>query len=161
MGQQYPYSKIWEKILRQLSVFMELEPFFYFFMITKTLNLSCKKYKLVQLDQYSPRISNVLWDNNIDTPQYGRKVLWQFFMFMELEPFSYYFISTKTLNLSHVKQKYAHLNQYSPIKMYQRLYGTTISKIYKMGENVVVVLHIYGVLAIFILFCDHQYTEFK
>ena len=31
------------------------------------------------------------------------KILWQFFILMELEPFSYYFVSTTTLNLSHVK----------------------------------------------------------
>ena len=30
-----------------------------------------------------------------------------------------------------------------------------------MRENVVVILHIYEALAIFLLFCDHQDTEYE
>ena len=83
---------------------MELEPFFYYFVITKALNMSNDKWKLVQLDQYSPiKTSKATWDNHIHNPQYGIKILWQFFIFMELEPFSYYLVITQTLNLSHVK----------------------------------------------------------
>ena len=46
-------------------------------------------------------------------------------------------------------------------KKYQILYGTNISILYKMGENIVVVLHIYGTRAIFLIFCDHQDTELE
>ena len=42
---------------------------------------------------------------------------------------------------------------------YQRLYGTTVSILYKMGENIVAILHIYGARSIFLLYCDHQDTE--
>ena len=84
------------KILRQSR------SMFLLFMITKTLNLSLDKNKLVQLDQYPPIIfSNAPWDNDIHTLQYGSKILWYFFIFMELEQISYYSVITKTLNLSH------------------------------------------------------------
>ena len=49
------------------------------------------------------KISETLWDYDIYTPQDGRKILWQFFIFMKLYPFLYYFLITKTLNLSHNK----------------------------------------------------------
>ena len=71
---------------------------------------------------------------------------------MELDTFTYYFVITKTLNLSNVKYKLAHLNKYSPIKRHQRIYATTISILYNMAENIVAVLCIYGALAILLLF---------
>ena len=72
----------------------------------KELNLSNEKWKLVYLDQYSPiKISKPLWNNDIHTPQYRRKILLQLFIFMELKPFPYYFMITKTLNSSHKKWK--------------------------------------------------------
>ena len=77
---------------------------------------------------------------------------------MELEPYYYYFVMAKTLNMGNVKYKRADLNQYSPIK-YQRLYGTIISILYNMGGNVLVILHIYGSRANSLLICDHQDTE--
>ena len=40
MGQRYPYPARWEKILWYLFIFMEIEPLFYYFMITKMVNLS-------------------------------------------------------------------------------------------------------------------------
>ena len=85
---------------------MELEPFFYYFVITKTLNLSHEKCKLVYLDQYSPiKTSQALWYKDIHTLQNGGGILRKLFIFMELEPFSYYFMITKTLNMSHEKYK--------------------------------------------------------
>ena len=42
---------------------------------------------------------------------------------------------------------------------HQRLYGTTIYIIYKMGGGITVILPIYGARAIFLLFCNHQDTE--
>ena len=78
---------------------------------------------------------------------------------MELEPFFYYFVITKTLNVSRVKKKLAYLNQYSLKNSCQILYGTTISILFFFLKNVVVVLHIYGVLIIFLLFRYHQDTE--
>ena len=52
-----------------------------------------------------------------------------------------------------------HILTYSPIKMYQRLYSKIISILYRMGENTVAILHIYGARAIFILFNDDQDTK--
>ena len=40
-----------------------------------------------------------------------------------------------TLNLSNVKLKWAYINQYSPIKIYQRLYGTMVYILLKMSEK--------------------------
>ena len=78
---------------------------------------------------------------------------------MDLEPFPYYFVITKTLNLSNKKWKLVKMKQYYHRKKHQRLYETSISILYKMGEIVVAILHIYGVRAISLLFCNHQDTE--
>ena len=52
MGQLYPYSKVWEKILWLFFIFIELEPFCYYLVITKIPNLSNVKWKLAQSEQY-------------------------------------------------------------------------------------------------------------
>ena len=44
------------------------------------------------------------------------------------------------------------------IIMYQSLYGTMISILYKMGEDIVVIIHIYCDRAIFLLFYDDKDT---
>ena len=116
IGKWYSYSTKWVKIMWQLFIFMELDPFPYYFGVTKTMNLSHKKWKLVYMDQYSHiKISKALWDNNTHTLHYGRKILWQLFIFMLLETFFYYFMITKTLNLSHKKYKLVKLDQCSHI----------------------------------------------
>ena len=46
--------------------------------------------------------------------------LWKFFIFTEIEPFSFHFVFTKTLDLGKEKWKLAHLGQYqtrNPIKL--------------------------------------------
>ena len=84
---------------------------------------------------YLFKTSKALWDNDIHTLQYGSKVFWQSFIFMELESFFNYFVITKTLNMSHVKYKQAYISQDSKITRYQTLYGRTISILYKTGEK--------------------------
>ena len=51
-----------------------------------------------------------------------------------LEPFFWYYVFTKTLNLIRVKYILTYLNQYLPVKI-SRIYGTTISILYKTGEK--------------------------
>ena len=46
------------------------------------------------------KFSKAICDNDIHNIQNAGKILWQLFIFMELEPFPYYFVITKTLNLS-------------------------------------------------------------
>ena len=139
---------------------MELALFFYYCVITKTLNLSLKKKKLAQIGQYSLRkISKYLWYNNIHTLKYRRRILWELFVFMELKPFLYYFVITKTQNLSNQKYKIAHFNKYLPRKKYQRLYVTRIFVLYKLELNIVLILLSYGDKAVFLLFCGEQYSE--
>ena len=138
---------------------MELEPFYKYFMITKTLIMSHKKCESVYMYQYPPRkLSKSLWENNIHTPKYERKILWQLFIFIELEPFSYYFLTTKKLNLSHVKKKWAYLNQYKTIKYIKGSMGQPYTYSTRWVKNIVIVIHIYGALTIFLLFCDQQDT---
>ena len=36
-----------------------------------------------------------------------------------------------------------------------------ISILYRIGKKIVVILHIYGALAIFLLFCNHKDSEFE
>ena len=61
--------------------------------------------------------------------------------------------------MSHVKYKRAYSIQYSTITGYKSLYGRTITIQHKTGENIMVVLHIYGAVEMFLLFCDHQKAE--
>ena len=41
----------------------------------------------VALPTFTQKNSKALWDNNIHNLQYGRKMLWQLFIFMDLDPF--------------------------------------------------------------------------
>ena len=41
----------------------------------------------------------------------------------------------------------------------EQIYGTTLSTIHNMGENIIVILHIYGDRAIYLFFYNHQDTE--
>ena len=74
-----------------------------------------------------------LLDNNIHTIQIGRKIWWCFFKFMDVDHFSYYFSMTKTPNKSNYKYEISYLNQYSSFKIYQRIKGTMIYILYKIG----------------------------
>ena len=66
-----------------------MEPFFYYFVINKALNPSNVKYKRAHINQYSLRgNSKGSTGQNIYNIKHGRNMLWQFFIFMELEPFS-------------------------------------------------------------------------
>ena len=49
-------------------------------------------------------------------------------------------------------------SNFSPL-IYQKLYGTMISILYNIGENIVAIFRIYGSRAIFLLFYNHQDTE--
>ena len=77
---------------------------------------------------------------------------------MELELFSNYFLVTKTLSWSNREWKLVYLNLYSPIKKYQRLYRNMIIILYKIRENIVEVLHIYGARAIWKSVYLNQYS---
>ena len=55
LGKPYPYPKIWDKSIVVIIHLHGARAMFYYFMVTKTPNLSHLKYKLVYLDQYPPR----------------------------------------------------------------------------------------------------------
>ena len=68
-------KKTMEKTFVVIFHIFEIDPFSYYFVTTKTPNLSNKKPKLAYLDQYSTRKTpKDLWDININTLQYGRFV---------------------------------------------------------------------------------------
>ena len=116
MRQRYPYYTIWEKNIVSIIHYYGARAIFLLLNDNQDTESQSQDIKLMYLDQYSPiKISKPLWDNDIHTTQYGRKNL-QFFIFMELEPFSYYFVITKILNLSHVNKEMVWLKQHSPIK---------------------------------------------
>ena len=87
------------------------------------------------------------------------KTMWQLFIVMDIEPFLYYFVITRTPNLSNVRYKCAYLNQYLPSKnrkgSMRQLYP------YSTGweKTIVLILDIYGAISIFLLFCNHQDTK--
>ena len=57
-----------------------------------------------------------------------------------------------------LEKKMGQLDLYTPKYEYQRLYVTRIQILYDTGEKLVI-CHIYGTRAIFVLFCVHQLTE--
>ena len=84
--------------------------------------------------------------------------MWQLLIFMELEPFSYYFgimkrlyMSTNNLKLRRLTNIYPENIKVSMGQMYP--YST------RQREIFVLILHIYGARDIFLLFCDYQDTE--
>ena len=86
-------------------IFLQLEPFPHYFVFTQALNLSNKKWKRAQLDQYIDKKTKTLWNNDVHPLKYGRIFFLQFLIFLELEPFLYYFVFTKTLDMSNKKWK--------------------------------------------------------
>ena len=80
---------------------------------------------------------------------------------MELEPFPYNIVITKTLNLSNKKYILAYMDQYAPRNNYQMLYVTKRFILYNTAELIVVNLYISEARAIFLLLCDHQDTELE
>ena len=59
MGQQCPYSTRSEKNIVEIILIYGARAILYYFVTTKTLNLSYEKCKLVYLDQYPPRKSQI------------------------------------------------------------------------------------------------------
>ena len=122
---------------------------------------------------FTQKISKDLWENCHHTLQYGRKILWRFFIFMELELFPYYFLITKTLSQSNDKWKLMYLNQYSPQKSTQALQDHEIHpiqhgifmwnrfKIYLDVDKIFTPLffQVFSFVFLILLFCDHQDTE--
>ena len=72
---------------------------------TQTLNMSNEEWKLGFINQYprKEKISKSLWNNDTHTLQYRRGKLWQFLIFMELEPLPSYFVINKTQQTSNEK----------------------------------------------------------
>ena len=107
MGQWYPYSTKWEKsVVTIIHIYGAIAIFLLLYDDQDTVSTDCEiRMKISQLLSTSKYISKDIWDNAIHTLKNGRKILWQFFIFMELEPFLNYFIMTKTLKKSNRKYK--------------------------------------------------------
>ena len=59
--------------------FLELDPFSYYSVFTKTLNMRNVKYILAYIKIYILRKkSKALWDNDIHALKYGRRISWKF-----------------------------------------------------------------------------------
>ena len=85
--------------------------------------------------------------------------MWQLFIFMELELFFYYFYDNQVTGSESCKIK---IGVAGPIFARKNIKGYMVQLYiyYTIWEQkIVVVLHIYGALAISLLFCDHQDTE--
>ena len=87
--------------------------------------------------------------------------MWQLFIFLELEPFFYYFVITKTLNPRNEKWKLAYLIKYSSRKNTKGPMGQQYPSSTIWEREVVVILNIYGARSIFLIFCDLQDTEYE
>ena len=76
---------------------------------------------------------------------------------MELEPFSYYFVITKTRNMRGIGVAAPKCtNQKQQVSMIQQYQYST-----RWVDNIVVILHIYGARAIYLLFRVHQDTSLE
>ena len=86
--QQYPYTIGWEQNIVPIICNNGIR-----YILPLFCNHHDNEYEQREMETdaagtiFTPKISRALWDNYIYTPQYGRKILWQFFIFMELEPF--------------------------------------------------------------------------
>ena len=102
-------------------------------------------------------ISKALREEYIHTLQDGRKILWWFFLFVEIEPFSTF--------CDHQEIEYEsreiEIGVAGPIltQNNQILYGTMSYILYKIVKIIVAILHIYGARAIFLLFWYHREIE--
>ena len=113
MGQQYTYSTRWEKnIVAIIHIYGATDIFLLFY---DHQDIGSKPHE-IEMSIYQPifnhkKISKYPWDNGIHNLQYGRKILWEFFIFIEIDPFLYYFVLSKTPSLSKEKRKLVFLNQ--------------------------------------------------
>ena len=78
---------------------------------------------------------------------------------MELEAFTYQFVFTKKLDLTHETFKLVELDQWSLRKRDQRIYGRMIYILYKMGENYCGNSSYLRGKNFLLLFCYHQVIE--
>ena len=63
-----------------------------------------QKIDILHLDQYSTRkISKPLWDCDMHITHDGRNILWQSFIFMDIESSFYYCMITKILDMSNMR----------------------------------------------------------
>ena len=87
------------------------------------------------LDQYSPiKISKPLWHNDIHTTQDRRKIL-QFFIFMELELFFLLFCDHQDTGSKSCKLGNCVSGPTFNFLKHQRVYGTYISILHRMGAK--------------------------
>ena len=83
---------------------MELEQLYVLFYNNKDIESNSGDIEIgVARPIFTQIIPESLWDNNIHTLQYWRKILCQLMIFMEPELFPYYFVITKTLNFSRLE----------------------------------------------------------
>ena len=78
---------------------------------------------------------------------------------MDIEPFLYYFVITKTPNLSNAKLKWAYLNQYPPRDNRKDYMGQWYQHSTRWEQYIVAVIHIYWARSLSLLLCDPQATE--
>ena len=135
MVQLHSYSTRQAEILWQFFILMELELFLYYFLITKKMNLSNEKQKQCSWTNIQPEKYQSLYGTMICiSHMMGGKRLWQLFIFVEIEPFFYYCMITKTPDIGNMKQKLVQLDQYLPIKISKAL-EATMSILCETGEN--------------------------
>ena len=147
MRQRYTYPTIWEKRVVAIIHIYVVRAFFYYFMITNTLNLSCEKYKWVQLYQYPPiKISNSPW-GKISIPHNMGEKCCGIYIYEARDTFLL-FCDHQDTGFCHEKWKLVQMGQYAPISskgpMGQRYPYLTLWE-----NNIVAVIHIYGVRAFF------------
>ena len=80
---------------------------------------------------------------------------------MELEPFFYYVVSSKTPNLSNEKCILLLIIQYPTRKFIEGYMEPGYPSYARWEKQIMVILRISGVRTIFLLFYDHQDNEYK
>ena len=78
-----------------IHIYGAIAIFLLFYDDQDTLSTKCEiQMTISQIIFTNKNISKDLWDNGIHNLQNGINILWQFFVFMEIEPFPYYFMMT-------------------------------------------------------------------
>ena len=98
-----------------------------------------------------------IWNNDTHTIKNGKTIVVILYIYQDRAIFVLSYDNKDTLSTKCEIELIIYQLR-SMYKIYQRLYGTMISIFYKMGENIVTVLHIYKAISIFLLFFDDQDT---
>ena len=158
--QQYLYYTGWEKhIVVTIHIYVA-RAISEYWVITKTLNFINEKWRMVELDQYSPKTNQPPYRKTVSIPyNMGEKCSCNYsylFSWSHFLPCCYY------KDIEYESDDIG-IGVSEPVFTQKNISIGSIGRLYpystRWEHNIVAIFHIYGARAVFLLFCDHQDTE--